>query len=272
MNRYLIAVLLCLGVTTTITSYCIASGMDKDTTAIEGSDITSVYVYGSEVSPEAEEETPMPVINNLPEGYEDKLASLLERNPDTADFVSGYATNYGSYDNTDLDYTSDPITGRVPLLMQWDIRWGFKEYGSDAMGFTGCGPTCLSMVAAYILDDPSMTPAYIADFAIENGYCVEGFGTAWDLMEIGSVDLGLDVVPITVDNDRIIANLEAGYPIIAIMGPGNFTNEGHFIVFTGVEDGQIVVNDPNSIARSERLWDLEEISDQIQALWVFRTC
>lgn len=72
------------------------------------------------------------------------------------------------------------------------------------------------------------------------------------------------------DEDRIIRNLEVGNPIICIMGPGDFTTSGHYIVMTGYVDGKIKVNDPNSPTKSEKLWDYDEIKDQIRNLWVCR--
>ena len=82
--------------------------------------------------------------------------------------------------------------------------------------------------------------------------------------------LGLDVIEIPLDVDRIIRNLEVGNPVVCIMGPGDFTSTGHFIVMTGYEDGKIKVNDPNSPDRSNMLWDYDVIKDQIRNLWVCR--
>ena len=44
---------------------------------------------------------------------------------------------------------------------------------------------------------------------------------------------------------------------------------GHFIVLTGVEDGKIIVNDPNSKEKSEKRWEYERLESQIQNLWVY---
>ena len=138
------------------------------------------------------------------------------------------------------------------------------------MGLSGCGPTCLSMVCLYLLDDPIYTPQYVAEFAKENGYSGDGNGSAWTLISKGGVELGLDVTEIPLDENRIIRNLEVGNPIICVVGPGDFTSTGHFIIMTGYEDGFVSVNDPNSNARSEQLWDLKAVMSQIRNLWVCR--
>ena len=155
----------------------------------------------------------------------------------------------------------------VPLFMQWDERWGYTMYGSNIMKVTGCGPTCLSMVLIHLLQDATYTPRYVADFAEEKGYYVDGSGSKWTLISEGGETLGLEVTELPLDENRMKKNLEFGNPIICIMGPGDFTTAGHYIVLRGVEDGKFVVNDPNSVENSERLWSYEEIKGQIKNLW-----
>ena len=82
--------------------------------------------------------------------------------------------------------------------------------------------------------------------------------------------MGLEVTELPLDETRMKKNLELGNPIICIMGPGDFTTTGHYIVLRGLEDGKFVVNDPNSKTNSERLWSYEEISGQIKNLWACR--
>ena len=202
--------------------------------------------------------------NDLPE----ELKELLEKNPDAKEFVLNYALKKNQSFEIDLSEYENSET--VPLLFQWDERWGYTKYGSNIMGLTGCGPTCLSMVCIYLLNDATYTPRYIADFAEENGYCVSGSGSAWTLISEGGELLGLDVTEIPLDENRIIKNLELGNPIICIMGAGDFTTTGHFIVMVGYEDGKIKINDPNSKTNSEQWWDYERIKGQIRNLWVCR--
>lgn len=64
--------------------------------------------------------------------------------------------------------------------------------------------------------------------------------------------------------------MEVGNPIICVMGPGDFTSTGHFIVITDFEDGKVKINDPNSKSRSEKLWELSDVMEQIRNLWVCR--
>ena len=206
--------------------------------------------------------------NNLsPADYPSELISLLNRNPDTAEFVYHYPLEKDLEFEQDLsEYTTDT----VPLFLQWDRRWGYREYGNGIAGLTACGPVCLSMVAYYLSEDTRYTPGYMMTFAEENGYCVPGDGTSWTLFSEGVVSLGFDVTEIPLDMDRIFENLEVGNPIVCAMGPGDFTSEGHFVVMVAVEDGFLRIHDPNSIANSSTLWDYGKLQSQIENLWVIR--
>ena len=200
--------------------------------------------------------------------WPEELLDLLEKNPEAQEFVLNYPIKKDLDPEIDLSEYLD--SSDVPLLLQWDERWGYSQYAGELMGLSGCGPTCLSMVCLYLLDDASYTPQYIAEFATENGYSVSGNGSSWTLISEGGEKLGLDVTEIPLDENRIIRNLEVGNPIICVVGPGFFTSTGHFIVMTEYEDGYVKVNDSNSPNRSEQTWKLTEVMEQIRNLWVCR--
>lgn len=198
--------------------------------------------------------------------YPESLIELLERNPETETFV----LEYPFYEAVEYDLSEYENSAAVPLFMQWDQRWGYEKYGSDVIGITGCGPTCLAMVGYYLTGDDWYTPASVAEFAERNGYYSPGSGSSWKLISEGGVELGLDVTEIPLVKKRMTDNLEVGNPIICSMGAGDFTTSGHYIVIIGLENGLFRVNDPNSYANSQRLWSYEEIESQIRNLWVIR--
>ena len=200
--------------------------------------------------------------------WPEELIELLENNPEAEEFVLNYPIKKDQ--SFEIDLSEYEHTDSVPLFLQWDERWGYTVYGSNVMGLTGCGPTCLSMVLVHLLQDATYTPCYVADFAEENNYYTNGSGSKWTLISEGGETLGLDVTELPLDENRMKKNLEQGNPIICIMGPGDFTAAGHFIVLRGLEDGKFIVNDPNSKGNSERLWSYEEISGQIKNLWACR--
>ena len=199
--------------------------------------------------------------------YPESLIDLLDRNPETEDFV----LNYPFRENVEYKLVPPEEGEDVPLLMQWDSRWGYEIYGSDMMALTGCGPTCVAMVGLYLTGDTqTFDPAAVAAFSEKNGYYASGYGSSWTLISEGAVKLGLDVTEIPLVEKRMKDNLEVGNPIICAMGPGDFTTSGHYIVLIGLEDSKFRVNDPNSREKSSQLWSYEQISGQIRNLWVIR--
>lgn len=198
--------------------------------------------------------------------YPESLLKLLERNPETEEFVRGYP----DHEKKPVDLSGYDRKAGVPLFLQWDPQWGYEPYGGDMIAITGCGPTALGMAGYYLTGDARFSPDSVAVFAEENGYYVSGSGSSWTLISEGGKKLGLDVVEIPLDEYRIIRNLEVHNPVICAVGPGDFTREGHFIVLTGVENGLFRVNDPNSRIKSEKLWSYATLAPQIQNLWVIR--
>ena len=202
------------------------------------------------------------------DAWPERMVELLRKNPDAESFVLNYPFLKDSGQDADLSKLAG--TGEVPRLYQWDARWGYTQYGDKEMALTGCGPTCLSMVCLYYLGDGKYTPRYVADFAEEMGYYTIGAGTEWALMSKGAKKLGLNVVTIPPNAKRIKANLEVGNLVVLAMEPGDFTESGHYILLTGVQDGKAIVHDPNSKINSEKLWKISSIRDQIENVWVFQ--
>ena len=198
--------------------------------------------------------------------YPQSLLELLAKNPEAVGFVENYPTHK---DDTPPDSVGRIIGGEIPLLLQWDEQWGYTTYGTDFLAVTGCGPTCLSMVAAGLTGDDTITPHRVAEYAQSNGYYVDGAGSTWSLMTDGCLNFGVRSRELPLDESIMRSELEAGAPIVCSMLPGDFTEKGHFIVIVGAEADGFRVNDPNSPARSEQIWSYATISTQIGNLWAF---
>ena len=198
--------------------------------------------------------------------WKEAETSPLGKYPETVTFVSDYL--YCRY-NQVADNVGDVTEGEIPLLLQWDERWGYAAYGDGYIGNGGCGPTSLSMVIVGLTGDNTVTPKVVADYAAENGYYVSGAGSSWTLMSEGAKHFGVDGVIMSFSRDEIYRALEEGHPIICSVGAGDFTTEGHFIVLSGIKDDKICVNDPNSSVNSGKLWTYEELAPQIRNLWEF---
>ena len=197
--------------------------------------------------------------------YPENLLASLCNTPEMIDFVKGYL-NAEKQANGNL--TQKEVSENVPLLIQWDNRWGYAPYGNSNIGMSGCAPTCLSMVITGLTHNKSITPYKIAQFAERNGYYIEGTGTSWNLMTEGASAFGITGTEIPLSKDSIFSHLQKSEPVICSVKPGDFTTSGHFIVLVKIENGQIKINDPNSRSRS-RLWDYETLQKQIKNLWAF---
>ena len=196
----------------------------------------------------------------------DTLRDLLENNPETVDFIKNYPS---MKDNPPAEDIGEVTKGVIPHLLQWDERWGYQIYGDNMIAVNGCGPTAISMVAAGLTGDGTITPYKVAKYAEEQGYYTGESGTSWSLMTDGAQQWGIRGEELGLSREEIFSALENGQPVICSMRPGDFTTTGHFIVLAGVEDGQIRVNDPNSVKRSEELWDYETLEYQINNLWAY---
>ena len=130
-----------------------------------------------------------------------------------------------------VDLKDYRIQNHIPVYFQWSEVWGYASYGSENIGMGGCGPTSLSMVATGLTGNTSFTPKYVADMSVNMGYYVDEVGTDWTLMTAGASELGINSAQLTNwSEDTLKSELSAGHPIICSMGPGDFTNQGHFIV------------------------------------------
>ena len=131
--------------------------------------------------------------------YPKSLIELLERNPETEEFV----LHYPFRKEIPIDMTEFDRTDGVPLMMQWDTRWGYMTYGSDFAANTGCGPLCLAMAGWYLTGDAKFSPDKVVEFAAENGYDSKGNGSKWTLISEGGPALGLKVTELPLVEKKI---------------------------------------------------------------------
>jgi len=75
--------------------------------------------------------------------------------------------------------------------------------------------------------------------------------------------VGLPVEGCTAsDPQRILDALADGKLVVTLMLKSHFTTGGHFIVLRGVQDGKILVADPASYSRSQKVWDFSIILNE----------
>lgn len=263
-----------------------SGGQDVPTMDVQADFKLDYEVLESWITPEMYDYTPEP-------GYVDTLRQKMEDYPQYSKGYEFFLEHIGAYSELDvktlilspekIDFVLlNPFADRldegwsgelspkghgVPLFIQYDSRWAFKNYGSSCMGNTACGPTCLSMAAVALTGKGELNPAYVSDFAFQNGYYVDGSGTAWSFFTQGASQLGLSSQEIAVSNSEMKERLKNGEVLIASVAPGDFTMGGHFIVIRDCDVQGYYINDPSSIEKSSKAWSYEKLAPQIVGLW-----
>lgn len=199
-------------------------------------------------------------------GYPKEIIKLLSKNPETIDFVANYGAKK---DSVPADTIGKVKEGEIPHLLQWDERWGYSAYGTSTLAVSGCGPTCMAMVVSGLTGDASITPAKVASYSMKYDYVDESNDTTWLFMEEAAQHWGITSYEVISEETAVEAELSSGRPIICSVGPGDFTRNGHFIVLTGYDNGEVKVLDPFSRENSERTWMYKDIKDQLQGMWAY---
>ena len=201
-----------------------------------------------------------------------------EGNPNVIHFLYEYGHDFkspASFRYTDEEKKIFTDTGksgaaRVPLIMQWDYRWGFNWYGGGPAGLTACAPTCMTMIGLGLTGKESYTVPAMCSYAEGKGYWVNGQGTSWSLVTDAFPNDPITCQQTSVDEGSIASALNAGNPVLINVGVGKFSAVGHFMVLTGVDkDGKFILNDPNNLENSSKTWTWADLASEIQAAWTY---
>lgn len=153
----------------------------------------------------------------------------------------------------------------VPHYYQTDPKWGNYLYGGyDPLNKYGCGPTAVSIVVS-ALTHKTITPPKMAKWSADQNYWVYRSGSLHSLIPNACAAFGLDVEKLYLyDQDSIRNILELDKLIIFLMGPGHFTDQGHYIVVHGMySDGTIAISDPFSKKNTKKHWKLKTLIHEL---------
>ena len=219
------------------------------------------------------------VKTNLQGEYMPYVIDHAEGNPNVIHFL--YVRAHGGASPEEFSYTDEErqkslpllgsdVHGLVPLLMQWDWRWGFDHYGGGPAGLTACAPTCMAMIGFGLTGDESITPRSLSVRSEQTGYWVNGSGTSWDFVTNAFPDGRVSGWRINPDADSVRSELSAGHPVLINVGIGKFAAVGHFMVISGTDaDGNFILNDPNNIDNCTRTWPWEDLAGEVTAAWSY---
>lgn len=155
--------------------------------------------------------------------------------------------------------------GTLTYYNQSDVRWADYLYGGqDPLHTYGCGPTALAMIVSSFTSS-SYTPSDMAAWAAEHGYWSAGHGTKHEFIPECAEAFGFKAAPFTdYSVESVLSALSGGNILIALMGPGHFTEGGHFIIIADYWSGtQVRIADPVSLENTQQPWDLQLILNEL---------
>lgn len=168
---------------------------------------------------------------------------------------------------------------------QTDPRWSKQDYSAPGekttIGKAGCGPTCMAMAIA-TLTNPNITPADTAAWALRNGYKAPNQGTYYtyfvpqgkaygvEVERVNTADLRKMGVAAKQHHDKALRAISEGHMVICCMGPGLWTKAGHYILWHGMADGQVLINDPGSSKPERAKAPLALLQAQVKYYWIIK--
>ncbi|MDO4548292.1 MAG: C39 family peptidase [Clostridia bacterium] len=128
---------------------------------------------------------------------------------------------------------------------------------------SGCGAVVVAMAAGYYIGE-DISCEDLFRWACDNGF-YSGNGLGHEALSEMLKPYGLVGRWINNDDTRAVKlALQTGRPVVAHVGPGTFTKNGHYILLIDYKDGQARVNDPGSRDRSGRYFDLDLIRNELR--------
>lgn len=194
---------------------------------------------------------------------DDSMIKLAGNNFDAIDFV---AKSVDSSAKNTFNYSEELTGTKYPYFLQWDERWGYNQYATGIIGYTGCAPTVMA-TAITGLTGQRHTPDEIAKISEDNGFS-NNSGTSWDLYPFLAEKYDLKITQLKKDENQINHELNLGHPIIISVNKGQFTQYGHVMLILGLDnEGKYILNDPNNVQNTQKRWTYEEIQGDLKSIW-----
>ncbi|MCD8000752.1 MAG: C39 family peptidase [Clostridiales bacterium] len=220
------------------------------------------YIEKEPVSTEAaEEEVPAEEVPAPPPylALSEELGEIEKLSTETAD------------QKEELSYSVMLNTSMGPMLYynQSDSRWADYLYGGqDPLKTYGCGPAAVAMLLNSFTAS-SMTPPEAADWSAANGCYAPQGGSYHSLITKSLKAGGLQVQSVknrTADNAAKL--LCSGHILVALMGKGALTDNGHFILITEyLDNGNVHIADPNSYENCRKEWSLSQLMAELKEVY-----
>lgn len=209
------------------------------------------------------------IAQNADQYDDDRLLELALNEPDAISFVANYLTA----DKSGSSYGDTVTKGEVPLLYNWDTRWGYVSYGDGCIGVTGSAPTTVAMAYMGLTGNSDKTPATIAqavstsstssnssDSSTTSSSDADSVETMIQLM----TSAGLSATQYESSSDTLVACLsDSSVAAVLINDDGLIEDtDAHWALVVGMNsDGSLNVFDPTSTEVSTLTWSSSTIAN-----------
>ena len=177
--------------------------------------------------------------------YKDILAKYYDSSTfDIINIKEGLYVEGANYENASYN-------GNVVFYDQNDYKSvQFCGRSGSTISSSGCGVTASAIVASTLLANGKYDPIYMMNLAYsfhECGPAISGTNAGFFRKFASQLNLGYQEVSKS-QASQVVEALKTGKSmVIAHMGQGHFTNGGHYIVLSAVnQQGQVYVHDPNN--------------------------
>ncbi len=168
--------------------------------------------------------------------------------------------------NDDYLVMLDSAMGPMLYYNQGDNRWRSYLYGgTDAMYQYGCGPTVVAMLIN-AFTEYDVIPPNLAEWAAINGYHSPNNGSRHGIIPGALSAYGLQVESVAdADYETAAELLRSGHVLVALMGRGTFSNDGHFVIVTNIlENGNVHIADCANFENTKMEWDLHLLLSELK--------
>lgn len=217
-------------------------------------------------SPDTREDTGILISQEEVLPQETEEISQMARTDELGDISDMSAESVFPPQDTIYSCMLDTAMGPLLYYNQGDIRW--KEYlygGQDRISKYGCGPACVAMIINSF-SPQGVTPIEMADWSAANGYYARQSGSYHGLIPGSISAFGLQVESVTDRTPEHVSDLlTSGHVLVALMGKGSLTQNGHFIIIAQLcSNGNVYIADPASYENSTKEWDLQLLIDELK--------
>lgn len=137
-----------------------------------------------------------------------------------------------------------------------------EKIGGSTIQAAGCGPTAVAVCYSSLTGKKANVPK-MCDQAYKHGWYYTGQGCSHGVVAGLSKLYGLNCKGLGYSQNAVEKALRAGHPVVALMGPGDFTDSGHFVVLTRmVGKDKVKVADVGSRANTYKTWSLKKVVRQ----------